>query len=67
MAVENLGGIILMEKNKIILSADTELQDNQLREWVSKIHRKLENLNDRTVRQTGQISELRNRIKELEK
>lgn len=54
-------------KNKIILSADTELKDNELRGIVNKLWSKVETLNDRTKRQTIEIRELNKKIKELEK
>ena len=54
-------------KNKIILSAETELEDNQAREQLSMLWTKMETMNDRTKRQTIQISELNKKIKELEK
>ena len=52
-------------KNKIILSADTKLQDNELREWVSKIQTQVETLNERAKRQTIQIDELRKLVNKL--
>jgi len=54
-------------KNKIILSAETKLEDNQAREQLSMLWTKMETLNDRTKRQTIQIGKLNKRIKELEK
>lgn len=51
--------------NKIILEAQTHLQDNQLREWVDKLFTKIETLNDRTKRQTIQIRELKKEIREI--
>lgn len=53
--------------NKIILEAQTKLQDNELREWVDKLCTKFETLNDRTKSHTIQIRELRKEIKELRK
>lgn len=60
------GGYIIMA-NKIILEAQTKLQDNELREWVDKLSTKIETLNDRTKNHTIQIRELRNEINELKK
>jgi len=57
----------MVMKNKIILSAETELEDKQAREQISMLWTKIETLNDRTKRQTIQISELNKKIKELEK
>jgi len=54
-----------MEKNKIILSADTDLRDNVLRDWVDKLFNKVETINDRTKRQTIQIRELQMEVKRL--
>lgn len=45
-------------KNKIILTAEAELIDKDCREWLSKVERKLEMINDRTKRHTQQIKEL---------
>ena len=55
-----------MESNKIILEAETKLEDNQAREQLSMLWTKMETMNDRTKRQTIQISELNKRIKQLE-
>ena len=55
-----------MESNKIILEAETKLEDNQAREELSMLWTKMETMNDRTKRQTIQISELNKRIKQLE-
>ena len=60
------GGYIIIA-NKIILEAQTKLQDNELREWVDKLCTKIETLNDRTKNHTIQIRELRNEINELKK
>ena len=53
--------------NKIVLEADTDLKDNEVRTWVDKLCTKIETLNDRTKSHTIQIRELRNEIKELRK
>ena len=55
-----------MESNKIILEANTKLEDNQAREQITMLWTKMETMNDRTKRQTIQISELNKRIKQLE-
>lgn len=54
-------------RNKIILEADTKLQDNELRDWVDKLLTKIETLNDRTKSHTIQIRELKKEIGELKK
>jgi len=54
-------------KNKIVLEAETELKDNEVRKWISQLVTKIETLNDRTKRQTLQIRDLEKRIKKLEK
>lgn len=51
--------------SKIILEAEAMFEDTELREWVSKINKKLENLNERSKRQTIQIQELQKEIKQL--
>ena len=57
-------------RNKIILSAETTLQDNELREWfedfTSKFITKLDTINERTKRFTIEIKNLEKRIKFLE-
>lgn len=45
-------------KNKIILEAETELKDNELREWVSKIQTQIDTINERTKSHTKEIKEL---------
>jgi chaperonin cofactor prefoldin len=54
-------------ENKIILEAQAKLQDNELREWVSKLCTRIETLNDRTKSHTIQIRDLIKEIKELKK
>ena len=49
--------------NKIILEANTRFEDTELREWVSKIARKLDNLNERTKDHTRLIKRLEKEIK----
>jgi len=50
--------------NKVILTADCDLKDNDLREWVSKIQRQMESINDRTKKHTLEIQELRKEKKQ---
>jgi hypothetical protein len=52
-----------MRKNKIILTADTEIVDNEVREWVVKLFTKIETINKRTKRHTRDIQELRRKLK----
>lgn len=52
-------------KNKIILEAETELEDNKLREWVSKLEKVIIRINERTKNHTLQIRELKNKLKEV--
>lgn len=47
----------------IILKAKGELQDEELRTWVSKLQAKVDTLNERTKRQTFQIRELEKKLK----
>jgi hypothetical protein len=54
----------MSKKNKIILSADTELRDNVLWEQFERLWTKVETLNERTKRQTLDIRELRKQIKD---
>lgn len=56
-----------MERNKIILSADTKLEDNEARRMLNQLDTRIATINDRTKRQTIHISELNERIKKLEK
>jgi len=55
----------MTDKNTIILKATAELQDLELRKWVTKLQTKIETLNDRTKRQTFQIRELEKELKLL--
>jgi hypothetical protein len=54
-----------MQKNKIVLEANTELRDNELREVVNKLWVRIESINERTKRQTIQIRELQMEVKRL--
>lgn len=51
--------------NKIILSAETELQDKELREWVSKLYTQIQTLNERTKRQTLDIKKIEKEISKI--
>ena len=53
----------MTEKNKIILTAETDFQDNQLREWFSKMQVQIDTMNERSKRQTKEIKLLEKRIK----
>ncbi len=53
--------------NKIILKADCEFQDTELREIMSKMWTKIETINERTKSHTHYIRDLLKKIKELEK
>jgi len=48
-----------MENNKIILTAEADLKDNELREWVHKLQTKVDTINERTKRLTKDIMELK--------
>ena len=50
-------------KNKIVLEADTELKDNELREWVNQLNTKIDTINKRTKQHTRDIKELRKELK----
>ena len=54
-----------MQKNKIVLEANTELRDNELREVVNKLWVRIESINERTKRQTFQIREIEKEVKRL--
>ena len=49
--------------NKIILEADTKIEDKELREWVSKLNSKIDTINERTKQHTIEIRELKKLIK----
>jgi hypothetical protein len=49
--------------NKIILEADTTLEDKGLREWVSKMQTQIDTINERTKSHTIQIRELEKKLK----
>jgi len=55
-----------MKKNKIILEAETELQDNQLRAAFRGMEKKLERVNERSKLQTLDIRDLKKRIAIME-
>ena len=49
--------------NKIILTAEANLHDEELREWVSKLSIKIDTLNERTKQHTLEIRELKKELK----
>ncbi len=51
--------------NKIILEANTELQDNILRDLFTQMDKKLERINTRTKNHTKEILQLKREIKDL--
>jgi hypothetical protein len=51
--------------SKIILTAEADLKDNELREWFSIMQRQLDRVNQIAVRHTKDIQELRRMIKEI--
>ena len=53
--------------NEIILTAKSELKDNELREWFSVMQRRMEVFNDRTKKQTREIAELRKQVELIKK
>lgn len=55
------------QKNTIVLKAQAELIDKDAREWLEKLHTKIQTINDRTKNHTLEIRELRKKLKELEK
>lgn len=50
-------------KNKIILEAETDLFDNEAREWISKLQTQVDTINERTKSHTKEIKELHKMIK----
>jgi len=44
--------------NKITLTAEADLKDNELREWFSKLHSKMDMINERTKEHTMRIRKL---------
>lgn len=51
--------------NKIILTADCEIEDKELRTWFGQLQTKIETLNDRTKAHTIEIKELKKELKKL--
>ena len=51
-------------KNKIILTAETELEDIGARNYLSILNTKVDTINERTKQHTKDIMELRRMIKE---
>jgi len=68
---DSYGGVFIVDdeemkkemKNKIVLEADTELKDNELREWVNQLNTKIDTINKRTKQHTRDIKELRKELK----
>jgi len=56
-----------MEKmaNQIILKAEGELIDKELRDWVTKLNTKIDTINDRTKSHTIEIREINKKIKRI--
>jgi len=54
-------------KNKIILTAEADFEDNLARQWIEKLFIKIETLNERTKNHTLQIKKLEKEVKELKK
>ena len=54
-----------MPTNKIILTADTELKDNELREWVAKMQTQIITINERTKNIMVWVREFDKKIKKL--
>jgi len=53
--------------NKIILEAETKLEDTELRKLFSKMQTQIDTINQRTKLQTLAIKEIRDILKILEK
>ena len=52
-----------LEKSKIILTAEANLHDEELREWVDKLNTKIDTINERTKNHTLEIKELKRMMK----
>jgi len=48
--------------NKIILTAETNFEDKELRDWVSKLNTKIDTINERTKNHTLEIRELKEKL-----
>jgi len=51
--------------NQIILKAEGELIDKELRDWVTKLNTKIDTINDRTKSHTIEIREINKKIKRI--
>ena len=51
--------------NKIILEANCEFKDTELRKLFTQLETKIQTINERTKRQTIQIRELEKKLKNL--
>ena len=68
---DSYGGVFIIDdeemkkemKNKIVLESNTELRDNELREWVNQLNTKIDTINDRTKKHTLEIKQLRKELK----
>ena len=64
---DSYGGVFIIDdeemkkemKNKIVLESNTELRDNELREWVNQLNTKIDTINDRTKKHTLEIKQLK--------
>ena len=56
-----------MGLSKIILTAEANLHDEELREWVNKLNTKIDTLNERTKNHTLEIRELKRELKRRNK
>lgn len=50
-------------KNKIILTAEAELEDKQCRQMLASLWQKVDTINERTKQHTLDIRELRKKLK----
>lgn len=50
-------------KNKIVLTAESDLKDNELRAIVEKLWTKVETINERTKEQTRSIKQIEKTLK----
>ena len=51
--------------NRIILTAETDFHDRELREWFEKMQTQIQTMNERTKLHTLEIRKLKNKLKEV--
>ena len=62
---KNLVWRTFIKMNRIILTAETDFHDRELREWFEKMQTQIQTMNERTKLHTLEIRKLKNKLKEV--